>query len=187
MVPWLEMTLHRMKVKRVLSQGKCFRFLLPGKYCHHSIRKRGEMVSGLGVREAALLGFFPVLAEVGHDGVAWSRQLMPLQSISAAWSRPQPAPAVGKPKASPYPYCLHHERDSGSLWLEMVVSSVPVFPVTPVTSWGPSSITHCPGLLSLGKGGDICSSTGQAAPFQLYCCLIREGNDAFSPKCLVVS
>lgn len=187
MVPWLEMTLPRMRVKKVLSQGKYFRFLLPGKNCHHYIGKRGEMVSVLGVREAVVLGFFPVWRWCMMGWPDGNRQLMPLQSISAAQSQPQPMPAVGKPKALPHPYCWHHGRDSGSLGLEMVVSSVPVFPVTPVISWGPSSITHCPGLLSLWKDRDICSSTGQAAPFLLYCCLIHEGNEAFSPKCLVAS
>lgn len=49
------------------------------------------MVSGLTVREAAVLGLLPGLAEVVCDGVALNSQLVHLQSASAAQSRLQPA------------------------------------------------------------------------------------------------
>ena len=75
-----------------MSPSEYFWFFLPGKNWHQYGRKRGEMVSGLSVREAAVLGLLPRLAEVVCDGVALNSQLVHLQSASAAQSRLQPAP-----------------------------------------------------------------------------------------------
>lgn len=131
------------------------------------------MVSGLSVREAAVLGLLPGLAELGCDGVAFNGHPVSLQPASAAQGRLQPAPCCRQtefhccevkgtvPSPLQVPGMGLRQPWAGDGCLSCPSLSWQLFPS--------GSMVHHPGLLSLGKDHDhdVCSSTGQAGPASL--------------------